>query len=99
MRVVSLCLCLSVSLSLSLSLCLSRARTSLCLTHSLTPALPQSIPLGVKCVVSAIYEPPQGCSQDGIELLEDPHMDEVDALAVSLGLQRVGWIFTDLHVR
>merc|ERR1719175_590315 len=43
------------------------------------------VPLGIKAVVSAIYEPPQPETEA-----------ELAALASNLGLQRVGWMFTDL---
>ncbi|OQR70612.1 nuclear protein localization protein 4-like [Tropilaelaps mercedesae] len=54
------------------------------------------VPLGVRAVVAAIYEPPQHCARDGIELIDDPHEETVDELAAKLGLKRVGWIFSDL---
>lgn len=33
---------------------------------------------------------------DSIKLLSDPYEGVIDKLAADLGLQRVGWIFTDL---
>lgn len=33
---------------------------------------------------------------DSIKLLSDPNEEVIDKLAADLGLQRVGWIFTDL---
>ncbi|XP_053671095.1 nuclear protein localization protein 4 homolog [Anopheles nili] len=54
------------------------------------------VPLGIRARVAAIYEPPQESNRDSIRLLEDVHDAEVDELARALGLQRVGWIFTDL---
>ena len=33
---------------------------------------------------------------DSIELNDDPHRELVDKVAADLGLQTVGWIFTDL---
>lgn len=54
------------------------------------------VPLGIRARVSAIYEPPQESSRDGIQLLVDEHEKEVDDLAAVLGLKKVGWIFTDL---
>lgn len=44
----------------------------------------------------AIYEPPQETSRDSIRLLHDEKQELVEELAQSLGLRRVGWIFTDL---
>lgn len=52
--------------------------------------------IGIRAVVSAIYEPPQNSSRDSIKLLEDEHALEVDELAAALGLKKIGWIFTDL---
>lgn len=53
------------------------------------------VPLGIKATVAAIYEPPQHSREDGIEFLEDKNEKIVDKLLGFLGLQRVGWIFTD----
>ena len=56
------------------------------------------VPLGIKAVVSAIYEPPQEGTRDGVKLepAEPEKEATLAALATNLGLQRVGWIFTDL---
>lgn len=54
------------------------------------------VPLGIKAVVVAIYEPPQQESGGHAELLADPHEAVVDSVAAMLGLSRVGLIFTDL---
>jgi len=54
------------------------------------------VPLGIKAVVTAIYEPPQESSATAVRLLDDENSDKVDALCSALGQQRVGWIFTDL---
>ncbi|KAI5727559.1 hypothetical protein M8J77_003742 [Diaphorina citri] len=54
------------------------------------------VPLGIKAVVAAIYEPPQDSSRDKIKLLPDPKAEVVEEIASSLGLTQVGWIFTDL---
>lgn len=55
------------------------------------------VPLGVKAVVSAIYEPPQENTIDGIQLdLPDPKFEQVNSVAKSLGLEIVGMIYSDL---
>ncbi|OQV20703.1 Nuclear protein localization protein 4-like protein [Hypsibius exemplaris] len=56
----------------------------------------KDVPLGIRTVVAAIYEPPQADTENGIELREDPHSEVVDCVASKMGLKRVGWIFTDL---
>ena len=48
------------------------------------------VPLGIKAVVSCIYEPPQQGNADGVELdLPDKDEELVEALASKLGLKRV----------
>lgn len=55
------------------------------------------VPLGIKAVVSAIYEPPQSTSLNHVELeLPDPNQQKINQLSKKLGLTCVGWIFTDL---
>ncbi|XP_067951814.1 nuclear protein localization protein 4 homolog [Watersipora subatra] len=54
------------------------------------------IPLGIRATIVAIYEPPQTCTKNSIEMHEDPNGWLVDALLAALGLRRVGWILTDL---
>lgn len=52
--------------------------------------------LGIRATVVEIYEPPQESTRDTIRLLPDDRQELVDQLAAALGLQKVGWIFTDL---
>ncbi|KAJ3285003.1 nuclear protein localization protein 4 [Borealophlyctis nickersoniae] len=55
------------------------------------------VPLGVKAVVAAIYEPPQENGHDVLQLqLPNPQQGLVDEVAEKLGLVRLGMIFTDL---
>lgn len=57
----------------------------------------EGAPLGIKAVVSAIYEPPQESTDCSVDLIwPDPNQEKIDALCQKLGLKRVGWILTDL---
>lgn len=56
----------------------------------------KDVPLGIRAVVSAIYEPPQVSTADSLELLEDPRAEMVDRIASKVGVRKIGWILTDL---
>ena len=56
-----------------------------------------NFPEGVRVNVEAIYEPPQVGDVRGVQPLDDPFRTNVDMLAESLSLERVGMIFTSLN--
>mmetsp|Transcript_6559 Transcript_6559/g.13279 ORF Transcript_6559/g.13279 Transcript_6559/m.13279 type:complete len:504 (-) Transcript_6559:213-1724(-) len=45
-------------------------------------------------IVHAFYEPLQEASPAGVQLLEDPREEKVEAIAKALGLQKVGFLFS-----
>ena len=54
-------------------------------------------PEGVRVNIEAIYEPPQIGEINGVEPLDDPNEAKIDMLAESLGLEKVGWLFTSIN--
>ncbi|KAJ2002419.1 nuclear protein localization protein 4 [Coemansia thaxteri] len=60
------------------------------------------VPLGIKAIVEAIYEPKQGWEEDGIKIDVDSEefaaeVARADVVAEACGLKVVGMIFTDLE--
>ncbi|KAI8843214.1 NPL4 family-domain-containing protein [Chytriomyces cf. hyalinus JEL632] len=57
----------------------------------------EKVPLGVKAVVSAIYEPPQDNAPSHLQLATpNPQESVVNGVAGALGLDLIGMIYTDL---
>ena len=50
--------------------------------------------LGIRAIVEAIYEPPQQGTYNNVGIKDDPFQAHVDIVASSLGLQKIGWIYT-----
>jgi nuclear protein localization family protein 4 len=57
-----------------------------------------TIPLGIRAVVAAIYEPPQMSTSDTVALLKDPQEKHIDEVAKKIGLRRIGFIWTSIKV-
>ena len=56
----------------------------------------ESIPLGIKCNVDVIYPMEQTFENSKLILKDDPNDSVILEVAKRLGLQRIGWIVTDL---
>ncbi len=57
------------------------------------------IPLGIRVRVEAIYEPPQQNDKDvAVVELNDSEEERVNSIAAMFGLQKVGFIWTDLKI-
>jgi len=56
------------------------------------------VPLGIRAEICALYEPPQGTSQDKVTFEIDSNSKNIlaDKIANKMGLQKIGWIITDL---
>lgn len=56
----------------------------------------EEIPLGIVAKVKAIYEPPQKNGTNKLELQDDQQISKIDQMAKACGLERIGWIVSDL---
>jgi len=54
------------------------------------------VPLGIRCTVDVIYPMVQEYKNGQLKLKDDPNDETVLEIAKRLGMQRVGWIVTDL---
>ena len=54
-------------------------------------------PDGVRVNVEAVYEPPQIGEINGVQELVDPNKNNIEMIAESLSLERVGWLFTSIN--
>ena len=54
-------------------------------------------PDGVRAVVETIYEPMQTGDMNGFHFIDDHNSVYADMLAVELGLEKIGWIFTSIN--
>ncbi|KAJ3123451.1 nuclear protein localization protein 4 [Nowakowskiella sp. JEL0407] len=54
------------------------------------------VPLGVKAVVCAVWEPKQEGTVDGIQLISDDKEVELNAFLTMMGLVKIGMVYTDL---
>lgn len=52
---------------------------------------------GVRAIVEVLYEPPQQNDYKNTVLLDDPSRGQVEAIAQSLGFERLGFVFTTLN--
>ena len=54
-------------------------------------------PEGVRVNIEALYDPPQIGEMNGFQIMHDENEYKVDQIAHSLGLEKVGWIYTSLN--
>jgi len=56
----------------------------------------EDVPFGIKCVVFTIYPIPTTNAKNEMSLCDDPNEQQILEIAKRMGLERVGWIVTDL---